>query len=204
MIQALSDLEKYINYNDESDVLIRAALVHYQFETIHPFLDGNGRIGRLLVTLYLIEKGVLSSPALYISYYLKKNRTEYYDRLNEVRRNGNYEQWIKFFLRAVYESSEDATSTIDKLVSLHDVNTAAINKMGRASKTALRLFEYLESSPIIEIQKTSEALGITFKTVADSVRRLGEMGILSRHSGKRRNRTFAYSAYLDILRDGTL
>ena len=99
MTEAMSDLEKYINAEDGLDVLIRVALIHYQFETIHPFLDGNGRIGRLLVTLFLMKEGILSTPALYISYFLKKNRVEYYDRMTEVRNKGNYEQWIGFFCR---------------------------------------------------------------------------------------------------------
>ena len=102
-IECMSDLEKYMNSDDPLDVLIQAALIHYQFETIHPFLDGNGRVGRLLITLFLMEKKVLTSPALYISYFLKSNRIEYYDRMTEVRTKGNYEQWIKFFLRAVAE-----------------------------------------------------------------------------------------------------
>jgi Fic family protein len=203
MIIAMSDLEKYINNDDELDVLIRAGLIHYQFETIHPFLDGNGRIGRLLITLYLMEKGVLTTPALYISYFLKKNRIEYYDRMSEVRRSGNYEQWIKFFLQALYESAEDATITIDKLIALHDKNITAISSMGRAAKTALRLFAYLEENPIIEIQKTATALDTTFKTISESVRRLCEIGILTQSSGDQRNRTFSYTAYLDILREGT-
>lgn len=204
MTEAMSDLEKYINDDDSLDVLIQAALIHYQFETIHPFLDGNGRIGRLLITLYLMDKGVLTTPALYISYFLKKNRIEYYDRMSEVRKNGNYEQWIKFFLQAVYESAEDATDTIDKLTALHDKNINAISGMGRAAKTALRLFAYLEENPIIEIQKTAAALDTTFKTISDSVRRLCEMGILTQNSGEQRNRTFSYAAYLDILREGTV
>ena len=204
MTLAMSDLEKYINGDDNLDILIRAALIHYQFETIHPFLDGNGRIGRLLITLYLMEKGVLKTPALYISYFLKKNRIEYYDRMSEVRRNGNYEQWIKFFLQAIYESAKDATNTIDKLTVLHDANFTAISKMGRASKTALRLFAYLEENPIIEIKKTAAALDTTFKTISFSVQRLAEMGILKQNSGDQRNRTFSYAAYLDILREGTL
>ncbi len=203
MAEAMSDLEKYINNDTELDVLVHAALIHYQFETVHPFLDGNGRIGRLLITLYLMDKGVLTTPALYISYFLKKNRIEYYDRLSEVRRNGNYEQWIKFFLQAIYESSEDATNTIYKLIALHNKNITIISDMGRASKTALYLFAYLEENPIIEIRKTAAALNTTFKTVAESVKRLCEIGILTQFSGKQRNRTFSYTAYLDILREGT-
>ena len=128
MTDAMSDLEKYINSDDSLDVLIQAALLHYQFETIHPFLDGNGRVGRLLITLFLMEKGALNSPALYISYYLKKNRIEYYDRMSEVRNKNNYEQWIKFFLRAIKESSDDAVETINKLIR---VSRQLLQELGR-------------------------------------------------------------------------
>lgn len=203
MIEAMSDLEKYINADDDTDVLVRAALIHYQFETIHPFLDGNGRVGRLLITLFLMEKGLLTTPALYISYFLKKNRVEYYDRMTEVRTSGNYEQWIKFFLQAVLESSEDAVSTIEKLSELHNVNVNRISKMGRASKNALLLFEYIEANPIIEITKTAESLGLSYGAVSGIIRRFIELGILESTSEARRNRTFSYKAYLDILRDGT-
>lgn len=203
MSDAMSDLEKYINADDELDALIRAALIHYQFETIHPFLDGNGRVGRLLITLFLMEKKVLTTPALYISYFLKKNRVEYYDRMTEVRTKGNYEQWIKFFLQAIMESAEDAVATIDELIALHDANVAVISRLGRAAKNAILVFNYLESNPIIEIRKTSEALGIAFNTVSSAVNRLVDAGILIQTSGISRNRTFVYEAYLDILRKGT-
>ena len=129
MIAAMSDLEKYINEDNATDHLIRAALIHYQFETIHPFLDGNGRIGRLLITLYLMEKKLLTTPALYISFFLKRNRIEYYDRMTEVRNKGDYEQWIRFFLQAVYECAADAIATIDKLVALHEKNETAMNNI---------------------------------------------------------------------------
>ena len=203
MLDAMSDLEKYINADDDLDALIRAALIHYQFETIHPFLDGNGRVGRLLITLFLMEKRVLSTPALYISYFLKKNRVEYYDRMTEVRTKGNYEQWVKFFLQAIMESAEDATATIDELIALHDANVSVISKLGRAAKNVMLVFNYLESNPIIEIRKTSEALGITFNTTSSAVNRLVDAGILVQTSNNSRNRTFAYEAYLDILRKGT-
>lgn len=203
MIEAMSELEKYINADDALDVLIRAALIHYQFETIHPFLDGNGRIGRLLVTLFLLYKGVLTTPALYISYYLKQNRVEYYDRMTEVRQKGNYEQWVKFFLRAFYESAQDATMTIDKLSALHDKNMAIIDGMGRAAKTARNVFTYLESNPIIDIKKTAQALDTTFNSISGAVNRLVEAGVLVQSSGVNRNRTFSYKEYLDILRVGT-
>lgn len=203
MTEAMSDLEKYINANDRLDGLIRAALIHYQFETIHPFLDGNGRIGRLLITLFLMEKKILTTPALYISYFLKKNRVEYYDRMTEVRSKGNYEQWVKFFLQAIAESAKDAIAAIDELTALHDKNVDLVAGMGRASKNAMLVFRYLEANPIIEIGKTAEALGITFGTASNVVERLSSAGILEQTTTGRRNRTFAYKDYLAILRKGT-
>ena len=203
MTEAMSDLEKYINADEKMDALIRAALIHYQFETIHPFLDGNGRVGRLLITLFLMEKKVLTTPALYISYFLKKNRVEYYDRMTEVRSKGNYEQWVKFFLQALMESAEDAASTIDELTALHDKNATVIAGMGRAAKNAMMVFDYLEKNPIIEIGKTAEALGITFNTASSAVKRLADAGILKQTTNASRNRTFAYEDYLAVLRKGT-
>ena len=203
MQQAMSDLEKYINADDNLDVLIRAGLIHYQFETIHPFLDGNGRIGRLLINLFLMEQKVLTTPALYISYFLKKNRIEYYDRMSEVRLKGNYEQWIKFFLEAVYESAKDAVETIDKLTALHNKNCEKITNLGRRAKNGMRVFEYLESNPIIEIKKTSQELDIAFNTISSVIKDLISIGVLKQTSNQSRNRTFAYKEYLDILKDGT-
>jgi len=203
MAQAMSDLEKYLYNEDNLDVLVQAALIHYQFETIHPFLDGNGRVGRLLITLFLLHRQVLSSPALYISYSLKKNRTEYYDRLMEVREKGHYEQWVKFFLLAVLESAQDAVDTVCALNLLHGQNTAIIKEFGRASMTALRLLDYLEANPIIEIAKTAAALNMTFTAVSNAVNRLVDAGVLAQTAGKQRYRTFSYAAYLEILRSGT-
>ncbi len=202
MQTALSDLEKYINSEDSADPLVQAALIHYQFETIHPFLDGNGRIGRLLITLFLTYKGILTTPALYISYYLKKNRVEYYDRISAVRETGNYEQWVLFFLSALGECATDATRTIHTLSSLSISNRNKISQMGRASNTTLKVFEYLEQSPIIEIGKTADALHLSYNTVSSAVSRLQAAGILT-PSPNKRNRTFSYTEYLDILRDGT-
>jgi Fic family protein len=203
MTRAISGLEKYINTEDDLDILIRAALIHYQFETIHPFLDGNGRIGRLLITLFLIEKKVLTAPVLYISYFLKKNRIEYYDRMTEVRAKGNYEQWVKFFLQAVLESAADAVSCIHKLSALHDKNTAELKIMGRAFYTAAELLKYLEANPIIEIGKTAEDLSMSYNAVSAAVKKLCGIGILVQTSGKRRGRIFSYIGYLDLLREGT-
>ena len=202
-VECMSDLEKYMNSDDTFNVLIQAALIHYQFETIHPFLDGNGRVGRLLITLFLMEKKVLTSPALYISYFLKSNRIEYYDRMTEVRSKGNYEQWIKFFLRAVAESAEDAIITVDALHELHTENYAKLNALGRMKTNATKLFEYIEQNPIIETQKTATALGISYNTVATAIRNLCNLGILEKSEGEFRGKTFAYTAYLRILKKGT-
>lgn len=199
MVECMSDLEKYMNSEDTLDTLIQAALIHYQFESIHPFLDGNGRVGRLLITLFLLEKKVLSSPALYISYFLKINRIEYYDRMSEVRVKGNYEQWVKFFLRAVAESAKDAIITINELDKLHEENYNKIQTLGRARINATKLFDYLEENPIIDISKTASVLDLSYNTVSLAVKNLMSLGILGKTEGK----TYAYTAYLDILKKGT-
>lgn len=204
MIEAMSDLEKYLNADDALDPLIRAALIHYQFETIHPFLDGNGRIGRLIVTLFLMQARVLSSPALYLSCYLKSNRIEYYDRMTEVRKSGNYEQWIDFFLRAVAETAEDAIETIDKLTELHRANLSALaDESQRARANLEMLLTYLEKNPIIDIKKTAAALGLSYNTAAKYVEIFCEKGILSQTSKVGKAKIFSYTEYLEILRKDT-
>jgi len=203
MVEAMSDLEKYMNADDSLDVLIKAALIHYQFETIHPFLDGNGRVGRLLITLFLLDKQVLHYPALYISYYLKLNRIEYYDRMSEVRAKDNYEQWVKFFLLAMKESAEEATETIQKLNHLHNQNILMIEQMGRQAKTARLIFDYLEKNPIIDIGKTASELGISFNTASSYINRLVDCGILVQTNNAERKRVYAYEEYLSVLRKDT-
>jgi len=205
MENAMSDLEKYINADDGTAPLIKAALLHYQFETIHPFLDGNGRVGRLLITLFLLEKKVLTVPALYISYFLKRNRLEYYDRMMEVRKNGDYEQWIKFFLQASVESAEDAIATIDKLKALHEKNFAilltGISK--RQLENAGKLFTYLEANPIIDITKTAQQLDLAYNTTSRLIGAFVKLGLLRQTNTKNKNRVYAYEEYLQILRKGT-
>jgi len=203
MKDALSDLERYLNADDSLDVLIRAALVHYQFETIHPFLDGNGRVGRLLILLFLIKNQVLSMPTLYISYYLKQDRVEYYDRMTDVRDKGSFEQWVKFFLRACGQSAQDAVETIHKLSNLHERSGAKIAGQTGAIKTSLRLLDYIEANPIITIGKTAGELGLTYNTVSAAVERFAGLGLLIQTAGKRRNRIYAYEDYLALLRGGT-
>lgn len=147
MNQAMSDLEKYMNSDDSLDPLIQIALIHYQFETIHPFLDGNGRIGRLLITLFLMEKQLLTTPALYISYFLKLNRTEYYDRMRQVRAKGDYEQWIRFFLETVIWSADDAMAAIDELSALHDKKHSIDSADGTSQQKHHEAFPLSGSQP---------------------------------------------------------
>lgn len=204
MNEAMSDLEKFLNEEDDMDTLIKIGLAHYQFETIHPFLDGNGRIGRLLIILFLMEKDVLSHETLYISYFLKRNRIEYYDRLMEVRTKGNFEQWIKFFLLAVCQSVEDAIETIEQLIKLHNDNLKIIeSKVGRASKTVKKVLDYLERNPIIDIKKTSIELKLSYNSVSNAVNHLVELGILIQTGSSQRNRVFSYENYLQIMRKDT-
>ena len=162
MKECMSDLERYINEDEGTDELVKIALIHYQFETIHPFLDGNGRVGRLLIILYLMEKGLLTLPALYISYYLKANRTEYYDRMSEVRRSGNYEQWVKFFLQAIIVSSENAIDTIRALSTLKVKDMKLVKDMGRTANTTTRILEYFERTPLATIRHVSEDLMLSY------------------------------------------
>ncbi|MCQ2411369.1 MAG: Fic family protein [Sphaerochaetaceae bacterium] len=204
MVQAISDLEKFINTNAEFHPLIAAALIHYQFETIHPFLDGNGRVGRLLMTLYLMDRKVISAPVLYLSYYLKMNRIEYYDRMEEVRRTGDYEQWIRFFLDAVRESAADAITTIEQLSDLHARDVKKLADLSNRQKTTVTaVFELLEKTPIIDIRKTSETLGLSYNTVANAVSILIDKGILQLSSKTGKTRIYCYEDYLSILRRGT-
>lgn len=203
MQTAMSDLEKYINENVDYDPLIRVALIHYQFETIHPFLDGNGRIGRLLILLYLMEQGLLAKPVIYISYFLKKNQIEYYDRISEVRRTGNFEQWIRFFLEAVSKAASDSLETIRQLSMLHDANIEKLPKTTRSKDNLRAVFDYIEQYPIIDIKRTAKDLAVSYNTVAAAVRKLVEFGILQETTNAARNRVFAYEAHLEILRKDT-
>lgn len=204
MQTAMSDLEKYMNSEDTLDPLIQAALIHYQFETTHPFLDGNGRVGRLLITLFLMDKGILSTPALYISYYLKMNRIEYYDRMTQVRKTGDYEQWVNFFLQAFADSADDAIQTIDQLTALHEKSISSLEDLSKRQKiNVLKLFSYLEANPIIDIQKTATALELSYNTVSKAVSLLTERGILVQTKKSGKTKIYSYAAYLDILRKDT-
>lgn len=203
MQNAMSDLEKFISENVDYDPLIRVALIHYQFETIHPFLDGNGRIGRLLILLYLMEQGLLAKPVIYISYFLKKNQIEYYDRISEVRRSGNFEQWIRFFLEAVSKAASDSLEAIHQLSALHDTNTEKLPKTTRSKDNLRAVLDYIEQYPIIDIKRTAKELDISYNTAATAVKKLVELGILQETTNAARNRVFVYEEYLGILRKDT-
>ena len=204
MVNAMSDLEKYMNGEDSLDPLIQAALIHYQFETTHPFLDGNGRVGRLLITLFLMEKKILFAPSLYISYFLKMNRVEYYDRMTQVRKTGDYEQWVLFFLQALSDSAEDAIQTIDVLTEIHNRNTQKFDGMTNRQRTNARNFLiYLEKNPIIDIQKTAIALNLSYNTVAKNVASFVDNGILQQTEKSGRSKIYSYVEYLAVLRKDT-
>ena len=204
MVDAMSDLEKYMNGEDSLDPLIQAALIHYQFETTHPFLDGNGRVGRLLITLFLMEKKILSAPSLYISYFLKMNRVEYYDRMTQVRKTGDYEQWVLFFLQALSDSAEDAIQTIDRLTEIHNRNVQKFNSMTKRQQTnAINFLIYLEKAPIIDIQKTATALNLSYNTVAKNVASFVDNGILQQTEKSGRAKIYSYVDYLAVLRKDT-
>lgn len=204
MVDAMSDLEKYMNEEDSLDPLIQAALIHYQFETTHPFLDGNGRVGRLLITLFLMEKKILSAPSLYISYFLKMNRVEYYDRMTQVRKTGDYEQWVLFFLQALSDSAEDAIQAIDRLTEIHNRNVQKFNSMTKRQQTnAINFLIYLEKTPIIDIQKTATALNLSYNTVAKNVASFVDNGILQQTEKSGRAKIYSYVDYLAVLRKDT-
>ena len=204
MQNAMSDLEKYMNSDDSLDPLIQAALIHYQFETIHPFLDGNGRVGRLLITLFLMEKHLLSRPVLYVSYFLKINRIEYYDRMTQVRVSGDYEQWVIFFLEALSNSANDAIQTIDKLTTLHNKSLSLFDDLSKRLKTnVLKVFNYIESNPIIDIQKTAASLEMSYNTASKIVSQKEKKGILQQTDKSGKARIFSYSEFLDIFRKDT-
>lgn len=204
MVDAMSDLEKYMNGEDSLDPLIQAALIHYQFETTHPFLDGNGRVGRLLIMLFLMEKKILSAPSLYISYFLKMNRVEYYDRMTQVRKTGDYEQWVLFFLQALSDSAEDAIQTIDRLTEIHNRNVQKFNSMTKRQQTnAINFLIYLEKNPIVDIQKTATALNLSYNTAAKNVASFVDNGILQQTEKSGRAKIYSYVDYLAVLRKDT-
>lgn len=205
MAEAIGDLERFINEPSiDVDPIIRAALIHYQFETIHPFLDGNGRLGRLLITLSLMNDGVLSDAVFYPSYQLKRRRHEYYERLMDVRENGSFEAWITFFCDCMLESANDAIDSLKSLVTLHDGNVTYINdRMGRLAANGQKLLELLEGNPIVTIAYVSDKLKISRTAASNLVNAFIDAGILvTLDESRQRYRVFLYEDYLAILRKG--
>jgi Fic family protein len=205
VIPAMSDLERFLHDQPaQTPILLKAALAHAQFETIHPFLDGNGRLGRLLVTLLLCaEARVLSRPVLYLSLYLKRNRDEYYERLQRVRTHGEWEEWVRFFLEGVIDVAASATDTTRRLVEIVDRDRRRIQSLGRAATSAARLHEIVVEEIVFRIPEAARRLASNEVTIGSAARNLEQLGIIRETTGRRRNKRFVYSDYLAIIEEGT-
>ena len=202
--ELMSDLEKFIHADlPEMPLLLKVGLVHVQFETIHPFLDGNGRLGRLLVTLLLCANEVLDDPLLYLSLYFKAHRDEYYQLLQTVRIRGDWETWLQFFLRGVIETADQAAGAATELLTLFERDRRRIESLGRAAGSALRVHQLLQQRPFVSIPMASDQLGISRPTIARSIEHLERLGVLHESTGRRWRRLFAYRDYLTILERGT-
>jgi Fic family protein len=202
LLRVLGEWELFLHARSEP-VLITAALAHAQFETIHPFLDGNGRVGRLLIALLLYERKVLARPLLYLSLYLKRNQTEYYDRLQAVREKGDWEAWVRFFLEGVRSSADESTETTRRILTLREEDRVRLAGEGRMSGNLLRALDHLFAQPVTTPQLLASALGIQYVTANNLVARLVDLGVLAEMTGYRRNRRFAYRKYLDMFEEET-
>jgi Fic family protein len=199
----LSDLEKFLHDRKTYPVLVRAALAHVQFGTIHPFLDGNGRLGRLLVTLMLCEERALSEPILYLSLYLKKHRSAYYELLQLVREKGDWESWLEFFLDGVVETSTQGFDTARRLLILFEKDQEKISGLGRAAASAYRVYDELRRMPLQSVPNLAKKLKLSQPTVQKSLDHLATLGIVREITGRRRSRVYQYRKYLEILDEGT-
>ena len=201
--ECMGDLEQFLHVQDDLPVLVRAALAHVQFESIHPFLDGNGRVGRLLITLLLSSKGQLSQPLLYLSLFLKQNRTDYYRLLDAVRRDGDWEAWIAFFLEGVARTADSAVETAKQLMTVFEEHRAKIQQTGRRASSALRVHDALKARPVHRLGDIASSTGLSFPAATAGMQLLIGLGIAREVTGKRRNRVFAYDRYLSVLNEGT-
>ena len=200
----MGELELFVH--DEASTLplvVRAALVHVQFETIHPFLDGNGRLGRLLITFMLCHAGALRAPLLYISLYLKQHRSQYYELLQAVRERGAWMEWLSFFVQATIFTAEASSDTVRRMLTLFAETRATVQGLGRHALSALRVLDVMERSPIASITYVAGQLGVSFPTVSAAMGRLEELGIIRELSGQARGRSYAYDTYLALLSEGT-
>ena len=204
VLDCMSALERFL-HDQRSDLplLIKAGLVHVQFETIHPFLDGNGRLGRLLVTFLLCAAGVLREPILYLSLYFKQHRSAYYELLDRVRVKGDWETWLDFFLTGVRDTAEQAAAAARRIVAVFEEHRHNIEALGRPAASVLRVFEHMQRNPIVSIPATARSIGISPPTVAKSLEHMRHLGMLREITGRQRHRLFVYDAYLAILNEGT-
>lgn len=201
--ECLDGLERFLHSEDAAlPPLIRAGLAHVQFETIHPFLDGNGRLRRLLITMILCEAGVMREPILYLSLFLKSRRNDYYRLLQEVRQAGTWETWMEFFLIGVAETAEQAAATARDLIVIFDLHRLGVAELGRAAPTALRVHELMQASPIVTIPTVAEKLAVSFPTANAALEQLAKIGVAREITGRRRGRVYAYSDYLALLERG--
>lgn len=201
---ALGDLELFIHQEDFIPALVKIAMIHAQFETIHPFLDGNGRMGRLLITFWLCQQNILTKPLLYLSFYFKKNRAEYYDRLMAVRKNGDWENWIKFFLGGIAEVSDEATESARAILKIKEDATNALYKKDRTNSNYQRLLNYLFEQPFIKRSDVEQYLDVSNPTAGSILEVFCQMNILVDCTpDKARNKMYAFGKYLDILNSGT-
>jgi Fic family protein len=204
VVACMGDLERFLHDQPErTPVLIKAALAHVQFETIHPFLDGNGRLGRLLITLILCAEGALSEPLLYLSLYFKTNRQTYYDLLQRVRQEGDWEAWLRFFLEGVAETAEHASTAASQILALFREDQAKIETLGRTAGTVLRVHQLLRRRPLVTIPRAAAALDLSPPTVATALVQLAALGIVRETTGRRRDRLFVYDPYVALLNAGT-
>jgi len=193
----MGDLEKFLHDQPvRTPLLLKAAISHVQFETIHPFLDGNGRLGRLLITFLLCTEGALSEPLLYLSLYFKKHRDTYYDLLQRVRVEGDWEVWVTFFLEGVIETAEQAVTTAQRIMKLFTDDRTRIESMGLAAGNVLRVYSYLQKKPVLEIPRASQEIDISQPTVTSALKRLEEIGVVREITGKARDRIYAYKESL--------
>ncbi len=201
--KTLGELELYLHRPQTLPVLINCALIHYQFETIHPFLDGNGRLGRLLITFYLHWQRVMEKPLLYLSYYFKKNRQEYYDRLSLARESGDYEQWIKFFLQGVLTTADAAVAMAKNILELQNKHRDLLWQKKISSPHAVGVLERLFYTPYVSVNEVAGHFSMSYPTAAKIVGQLETIGILKEVSGKQRGKRYQYSAYLQLLSEGS-
>jgi Fic family protein len=204
LIECLGALEKFLHdEKTKTPLLIKAALAHVQFETIHPFLDGNGRVGRLLITLLLCAENALREPLLYLSLYFKKYRRQYYELLQSVRLTGDWENWLRFFLAGVDETSNQAAQTARALTALAAADEKRVQTIGKAAGSALRVHRLLQRQPIVSIADAGEKLNLSAPTITSALRQLEKLGVVREATGRKYRRHYSYVEYLRILNEGT-